>query len=691
MAELLIELFSEEIPARMQGRAAEDLEKQLTDGLKKAGLAWDRADAFSTPRRLTVVIDGIPDAQPDVREERKGPKVGAPEKAVQGFLGSVGLTLDQVEKRETPKGEFLFAVIEKKGQATDQVLPEIVTGAINALPWPKSMRWGANAVRWVRPLRSMIAMFDGRVMPVEFGPVTAGSVTYGHRFMAPDAITVTGFEQYRAALADAFVMLDAGDRAKLIADGTAALAEAEGLTVQDDPGLLAEVAGLVEWPVPLVGSIDDEFMTVPGEVLTSAMRTHQKYFSLEQSDGALAPRFAVVSNLAATDGGAEIVHGNEKVLRARLSDAKFFWDQDLKQTLESRLPKLDAIVFHARMGSVGRKSERLAALAGHLASFDKADAHLAERAARLAKADLVSEMVGEFPELQGLMGQYYAKADGETADVADAIAAHYSPAGPNDACPTAPVSVAVALADKLDTLVGFFAIDEKPTGSKDPFALRRAALGITRLVLENRLRLPLADAFGAAYDSIRPDLSGDVQSREQTIADLMDFMADRLKVHLRDQGVRHDLVTAVFALGGEDDLVRLLARVDALSGFVASDDGTNLLAAYRRAANILRIEEKKDKARYTGQADRSKFAEAAETDLGNALTQASDTAGAALADEDFQAAMTAMAGLRGAMDTFFDAVTVNEEDLDIRVNRLILLSEIRTTLHQVADFSHIEK
>ncbi len=690
MAELLLELFSEEIPARMQTRAADDLKGLLLEALTANGLTHETAQAHSTPRRLTVVISGIPEAQEDVREERRGPRADAPEKAIEGFLKGAGVSRDQVEEREMPKGTFLFAVIERKGQATAEVLPGLVEGAIAKLPWPKSMRWGDRPERWVRPLHSILCLFGGTTVPASFGPVTSGNTTRGHRFHAPDAFEVTDFADYQAKLETARVVLDRESRKAVIDSRARALAEAEGLTLKDDPGLLDEVAGLVEWPVPLIGSIDDAFMDVPAEVLTTSMRSHQKYFATEKADGSLAPRFILVANLDAGDGGAEITAGNEKVLRARLSDARFFWDQDQQRTLESRLPDLNPIVFHARMGSVGAKAGRIAELAAWLAPQVGADPLMTRRAGLLAKSDLTTGMVGEFPELQGIMGRYYARLDREPEQVAEAIRSHYSPAGPADACPSDPVAVAVALADKLDSLTGFFAIGEKPTGSKDPFALRRAALGVIRIILENGLRLPLEPALTFAFDGIKGDLLAEVSDAETVSAEIIGFIAERLRVHLRGEGVRHDLIAAVLGLGSEDDLVRLVARTDALTTLVGSDDGANLLAAYRRAANILRIEEKKDGFAWQGPADRERLVDPAEVDLGAALSTADETADAALLAEDFAVTMSAMAALRGPVDAFFESVTVNADDPALRANRLKLLAEIRATLHRVADFSKIE-
>ncbi len=695
MGELLLELFSEEIPARMQVRAAADLKRLVTDDLAKAGLDFSDARACATPRRLVLAVEGLPDRQPDVSEERRGPQVGAPDKAVEGFLKSTGLTLEQCQRREIKGKTFYFAVIEKKGRATAEVLAALLPAALARFPWPKSMRWGDGALRWVRPLHGIVCLFDGAVVPFEFGPVRSGGETRGHRFMAPEPLAISSFADYEAKLRAARVMLDSAERRDVILTGARGLAEAEGLALIEDGGLLDEVAGLVEWPAVLMGGIDEAYMDLPPEVLTTSMRNHQKYFSLRGGDGNLAARFILVANLEATDGGRQIVAGNEKVLRARLHDAKFFWDQDRRRTLESRVPELDRLVFHAKLGSVGDKVVRLQALVGELAwHVPGVDMAHGERAALLAKADLVTGMVGEFPELQGVVGRYYALHEGAVDAVADAIAEHYAPQGPNDRCPTAPLSVAVALADKIDTLVGFFAIGETPTGSKDPFALRRAALGVIRLVLENRLRVPLLKVLDAAYRLYEKGLGWEKEEEAEgglpVSKRVLDFFADRLKVHLREQGVRHDHIDAVFALGGEDDLVRLLARVEALSGFLATDDGAGLLVAYRRAANILRIEEKKDGASYDGDADAGLLVQDEERELHARLAAAAADAARAVRNEDFAAAMAAMATLRPPVDAFFDHVTVNCDDPALRVNRLRLLSRIRTALGGVADFSRIE-
>ncbi|WP_417810147.1 glycine--tRNA ligase subunit beta [Thalassospira alkalitolerans] len=686
MAELLLELFSEEIPARMQARASDDLTKLVTAGLKAADLGFDHVEALVTPRRLTLIIDGLPEKQPDLREERRGPRADAPEKAIAGFLGGNGVTLEQCEKRETPKGVFLFAIVEQKGRASAEVIKDIVEDAMAKLPWPKSMRWADQKVRWVRQLDRILCLFNGKVIPVSYGPVTAGNITSGHRFLAPATFSVASAREYKAKLAFAKVMLDREERKKVILNGARKLAEAEGFKLLEDNGLLEEVCGLVEWPVPVMGKVDDQFMDIPREVLETSMREHQKYFVVEDKTGKLAARFITISNMVTMDNNAQIIAGNERVLRARLHDAKFFWDQDRKMTLEQRLPKLDTIVFHAKLGTLAARVLRLRGLARELsADIDDCDIKLADRAAEIAKADLVSGMVFEFTELQGLMGKYYAENDGEAPEVANAIAEHYAPAGPSDMCPTAPVSVALALAEKLDTLAGFFAIDEKPTGSKDPFALRRAALGVIRLVLENGLRVPLRRIFAFAVSQYPASIR-----RDEAVDELLAFFADRLKVHLREQGVRHDLVSAVFALDGEDDLVRLLARVDALADFVSGESGVNLMAGYKRASNILRIEEKKDEKSYDAEVSADLLTQDEERKLYQALIDVRHKALPLLRAENYAAAMAEFAHLRGPVDAFFEGVTVNSDKAEERANRLKLLAQIRTALHDVADFSKIE-
>jgi glycyl-tRNA synthetase beta chain len=681
MAELLLELRSEEIPARMQARAAADLAQLVGDGLSAVGLPAAASRTFTTPRRLVLILDGLASRQPDQRLERRGPRADAPQAARDGFFKSLPEIAYTLEERDEKKGKVLFAVFTQPGRATAEVVVELIPDVLARFPWPKSMRWGSGETRWVRPLQSILCLMDGRVVPFRFGTVESGDVTAGHRFMAPAAFTVRNASNYSAKLLAVNIILDPADRRARIEAGAKALAEADGLRLRHDPALLDEVTGLVEWPVPLLGRIDPEFMDIPPEVLVGTMRQNQKYLALETADGRLANRFVVVANIEAPDGGAAIVAGNERVLRARFWDARYFWDLDRKQPLEAGLPKLERMVFHAELGSQGQRVQRLVALAGALVPFvPGADRMLAERAALLAKADLVTGMVGEFPELQGVMGGHYARAQNEPAPVATAIAEHYAPRGPDDRCPTAPLSVIVALADKLDTLVGFFGKGIRPTGSKDPFALRRGALGVIRLILENGLRLPLRRAFADAARGYG------VPGEE---SELLAFFVDRLKVHLREKGVRHDLVAAVFALG-DDDLVRLLARVEALGSFLRSEDGRNLSVAYRRASNIVGIEEKRDGRAYAGEPRADLLREPEELALAEALAAASDRIAAAIAAEDFAAAMRALAELRGPVDAFFDRVLVNVDDAPLRVNRLLLLGRIRSALGAVADFSLIE-
>jgi glycyl-tRNA synthetase beta chain len=682
MAELLLELLSEEIPARMQTRAAEDLAKMVGEGLSKQGLTFKAPLTYVTPRRLALVIQDLPQATPDISEERRGPRVGSPEQALEGFLKGAGVTLDQCEQRDTGKGIFYFAVIAKSGRPTAEVIKDVVEQTMAAFPWPKSMRWGSGAARWVRPLQSIICLFDGTVVPVEFGGIKAGNQTRGHRFLAPDAFEVSDVLSYVVNLSKAYVMLDPKARREEILEQARDAAKAAGLTLKEDDGLLAEVSGLVEWPTVLTGSFDEGFMEVPDEVLVTSMRSHQKYFSLLKSDGRLANRFLVVANMPAF-AADQIISGNQRVLRARLSDAKFFWDTDLKHPLDSWVPKLADRLYYQGLGTVADKAARLSKLAGHIARSTGADPVMASRAGYLAKADLSSDMVGEFPELQGLMGRYYALKDKESGAVADAIGQHYSPLGPTDSCPTAPVSVAVALADKIDTLVGFFGINEKPTGSKDPFALRRAALGIIRLILENGVRLSLRDVLEYAH-GLYAALPTDATT---TANELTLFFADRLKNHLRDKGVGHDRIAAAFR-GTDDDLFRVEARAKALDAFLASDDGRNLLIAYRRAANIVRIEHEKDGVPYLGSTLQVEVGMAEEVDLNIVLNKVEHDTGAA--GETFAAAMSALARLRAPVDAFFDKVTVNSAEADERTRRLSLLGRIVTLMNNVADFSAIE-
>ena len=703
MAEFLLELLSEEIPARMQARASDDLRRLVSDKLTEAGLSFGKAEAYATPRRLALHIEGLPAQQPDREIEVKGPRVGAPENVLQSFLKAKGLSsLDACEQRDSGRGVFWFYVERVAGRPTAEVLAEILPAAIAGIPWPKSMRWAYDRQSWVRPLRNIAAVLDGALVPfeVELGSpahphrIASRNETFGHRFLGPQSFVVADFKSYKARLLARQVMLDPAERRHTIRKQAESLSRALTLSLRPDEALLDEVVGLVEWPVVLLGRIDAAYMDLPPEVLTTVMRAHQKYFALEDSHGRLAPRFIIVSNMETRDHGTTIVAGNERVLRARLADAKFFWDQDRKASLESRLPALKAIVFHAKLGTVADKVARIEALAADIAGrLPGAEATVARRAARLCKADLTAGMVGEFPELQGIMGRYYARLEGETPDVANAIAEHYAPVGPNDKCPTAAASVAVALADRIDTLTGFWGVDEKPTGSKDPFALRRAALGAIRLILENGLRCNLHASFETAiagYEGQGVKLDAAAVRR-----DLLEFFADRLKVALREKGVRHDLVAAVFALKladgrHEDDLVRLLARVDALAAFLKSEDGANLLTASKRAGNILRIEEKKDSTSYDAAPDPGLLHLPEEQRLVEAMNEARAKAEPAIAREDFAGAMAALARLRGPVDEFFDKVTVNSDDAGERANRLRLLSRIRATLGIVADFSKIE-
>ena len=695
MAELLLELFSEEIPARMQKRAGEDLKKAVLDLLATNGLAHTHAAAYTTPRRLCLHVTGVPAATADSREERRGPRVDAPEKALEGFLRGAGLTKDQLEQRDEKKGSFYYAIIEKPGQATATVLAAALPDIIRHFPWPKSQRWGAasrtaGSLKWVRPLHSILAIFDGAALDTEIDGIKAGDRTEGHRFMAPGAFTVTDFADYKARLSAAYVMLDPADRAQLIGEKARALAAEHDLTLVEDAGLLAEVAGLVEWPVPLLASFDPDFLKVPEEVLQLTMKKDQKYFALrDSSSGRMAPNFITVSNIEASDGGAAIAAGNQKVIAARLADARFFWEQDLKgltqgkKVLDDLLVNLSDIVFHASLGTVAERVGRIKALSRALAEhIPGCDADAAERAATLAKADLTSNMVYEFPEVQGVMGRYYALEQGENPAVADAVRDHYAPKGPDDTCPSAPVSVAVALAEKLDTLVGFFAIDEKPTGSKDPFALRRAALGVIRLITENDLRLNLKTL--TEYHVL---MIPDHQSDQGVVAsELLAFFADRLKVQQREKGVRHDLIDTVFALGGEDDLVRLLARVSALQAFIGTDDGENLHAAFKRAHNILAKAGQDD----FGSPSADLLVEEAEKALYVATNEGTALVEKALKAEDFTAAMAALAALRTPIDQFFDQVMVNAEDAAQRSNRFAILAAFTGAVNKVADFSRIE-
>ncbi len=735
MADLLIELFSEEIPARMQASAAEALKRLVTDGLVGAGLTYANAAAFATPRRLALAVQGLSAHSPTLREERKGPKLGAPQAAIDGFLRGIGQSMADLEVRDDKKGQAYFATITTPGRAAPDIVAEVLEQTIRNFPWPKSMRWGSGSLRWVRPLHRILCILSteagAEIVPLTVDGITAGNSTRGHRFMAPDAFAVTGFDDYAAKLKRAHVILDPQERAAHIWNDASQMAFANGLEVVDDQGLLAEVAGLVEWPVVLMGRIGDDFLDLPPEVLQTSMREHQKFFSARDPKSGQIVGFVTVANRDTADKGATILKGNQKVLAARLSDAKFFWENDLRTVTAQGLDGMGAglanVTFHNKLGSQADRVARIAALAREIAPLVRADADLAEQAARVAKADLRSDMVGEFPELQGLMGSYYARAAGLSEDVARACVEHYQPLGPSDSVPSAPVSVAVALADKLDTLTGFWAIDEKPTGSKDPYALRRAALGVIRLVLGNGVRFDLKSIFLTHKELVNGDAVADyyegatkIDTEQykiitikynlvelaqsgvvdptihknsltyESLDDLLSFFHDRLKTHLRDQGIRHDVIDACLAMPGNDDLTLLVKRAEALSAFLKTADGENLLQGFKRANNILAKEEARDGVEYSFGPD----PKLAETPEEKALFTALDTAEAAITPamqaEDFAAAMTAMAALRAPIDAFFNAVQVNTDSQIVRRNRLNLLSRIRTTCQQVADLTRVE-
>lgn len=739
MPNLLIELFSEEIPARMQAGAAENLKTLVTNGLVEAGLTYSGAKAFSTPRRLALAVEGVSAESPTVREERKGPKVGAPEKAIEGFLRGAGISRGDLEERETPKGAIYFATIEKEGRAAEAIIAETLEATIRNFPWPKSMRWGDGSLRWVRPLHSIICLFEdeagSRVIDFEIDGIKSGATTEGHRFMAPKRFSVTSFDDYEAQLKRAFVVLNAKERADDILQDATNQAFANGLELVEDNGLLMEVAGLVEWPVVLMGSIDETFLDLPPEVLQTSMKEHQKFFSVRNPKTNRIERFVTVANKRTSDNGATILAGNRKVLAARLSDAKFFWENDLrvaKDGIETWTAQLSNVTFHNKLGSQAERIERISALARDLAPFVGADEDNAEKSAKLAKADLSSEMVYEFPELQGLMGRYYAKAAGLSDEIAAVAEEHYAPLGPSDNVPSAPLSVIVALADKIDTLTGFWAVSEKPTGSKDPFALRRAALGVIRLVRENNLSLRLErfvslqlvrhkigilgssnpddtdllhqvlaemgthGAFEAAYRVIegKGDGSADFKQLGQdlpdTLCDLMSFFHDRLKVHLKDEGIRHDVIDACLANPQNDDLRLIAERATALERVLNTEEGANLVQGFKRANNILKQAELKDGVEYSYGAD-FKYAETDEEKvLFTALDQAAEAIAASLALGDHAGAMAAMAELRHPVDAFFEAVQINVDNEVLRRNRLNLLSRIRSVCGQVADLAQLE-
>jgi glycyl-tRNA synthetase beta chain len=732
MPQLLVELFSEEIPARMQAGAARDLERMARDHLAAAGFLPEALKTFAGPRRLTLVVEGLPIAQADRKEELKGPRVGAPPQAMEGFLRKAGLTQDQLVERD---GVWM-AFIEKTGRATTEIVAEMVEAIIRGFPWPKSMTWGVSKLRWVRPLKRILCVFDREVVPFAIEGIEAGDITEGHRFMrvgfgwGGQPFKVRDFDEYAKGLLEHFVVLDVEERKARILEGCKTLCFARNLELVEDIGLLEEVAGLAEWPTPVLGDMDPAFLDLPGEVIRTSMRTHQKYFAVRKPDGeGLAPHFITIANVQSADGGKVIAEGNAKVLSSRLSDARFFWDEDVKVGFEPWLEKLNGVTFHAKLGTMAERVERIVALAREIAPLVGADPEKAAEAARLAKADLASQMVGEFPELQGLMGGYYARAAGLDPEIADAIRDHYKPQGPSDAVPTAPLSVAVALADKLDTLLSFWAIQEKPTGSKDPFALRRAGLGYVRMLLEGKYRVPfwavtapptarvLRQALSLPF-LLQIDASarlvelgvdpGDIETIQRAVAQrghaaafgdmeqvatlgraaadaVFAFLADRLKVLLKDQGKRHDLVDAVFALG-DDDLVRIVARVEALDGFLKTDDGKNLLAGYKRASNILKAEEKKG-WKAEGGREILPDASAPEVQLHDALRMIEKPLASALEAEDFTAAMQELAGLRGPVDAFLDGVFVNSDVAAERDNRLKTLAAVRDAMGQVADFS----
>jgi glycyl-tRNA synthetase beta chain len=665
MPQFLLELFSEEIPARMQANAARDLERLARERLAAEGLLPEALKTFAGPRRLTLVAEGLPAAQGDRHEERKGPRVGSPDQAIEGFLRSTGLTRDQLTERD---GVY-FAHLHKAGRPTPEIIAEMVDGIVRGFPWPKSMTWGRGTLKWVRPLKRILCVFDGEVVPFQIDGIESGDTSEGHRFMgSAQPFKARDFDRYADGLAAHFVVLDPEERKERIMDAARTLCFARNFELVEDEGLLDEVAGLAEWPTPILGDMDPDFLDLPPEVIRTSMRTHQKYFAVrDPATGFLVPHFLTVANIEAPDGGKVIAAGNAKVLSARLADARFFWDEDQKTRLEDRLEKLKGVTFHAKLGTMYERVERIVALAGELAPYVRDDAGTkanAVAAARLCKADLVTGMVGEFPELQGIMGGYYAEKEGLEPEVVDAIRWHYKPQGPTDDVPVQATAATVALADKLDTLVSFFAIDEKPTGSRDPFALRRAALGVIRILLSTRARLPL---------------------KRFASDDLIAFFADRLKVLIREQGQRHDLVDAVFALG-DDDLVRVVSKVNALETFLATEDGKNLLAGYKRAVNILKAEEKKG-ALPSGEPNASAAGE--EGALTNTVGHMEVEVGKALAKEDYEAAMTALAQLREPVDAFFDKVLVNSDIASERENRLKLLMKVRDAMGRVADFGQI--
>lgn len=713
MPDLIFELLSEEVPARMQANAIATLQQRVEEQFEKSGLSYKKIEAYVTPRRMAILATGLPAKQESVTEEKRGPRVDAPQQAVDGFLKSTGLKRDQLEKRKTKKGEFFFAVVEQKGTETQSLLGDILAQAITNFPWPKSMRWGDYDCRWVRPLVNIACVFNGKAVPLTFAHLTANNLTYGHRFLKPDAIEITTIASYKNGLEKAYVMLDQEARKSFIIKEGEKLAKAKKLALHKDKALLEEVTGLVEWPVPLLGAIDSEFMKLPSEVLETSMREHQKYFTLRDKGGLMAPHFLTVANIVTKDKGRKIIAGNERVLRARLADARFFYEQDSKQSLEDFLPRLDTIVFHAKLGSIGDKTRRMADLAKLLAVWvPHADLLKSERAAMLSKADLATEMVGEFPELQGTMGYYYA-SEQEEDDIAHAIYEHYAPVGPSDDCPVKPLSIVTALADKIDSLVGLFAVGEIPTGSKDPFALRRAALGVIRIILDNKLAIPLNVLFSSALKQypnaiLKQDEETEAPLEEKkkrlrlklrrkrktqyndVIEILMDFFEDRIKASLKSQKIRHDLISAVFDGGQEDDICRLVKRIESLHAFLETDDGANLLVAYRRAANILAKEEEKEGKSFKPSVSSSQLKEPQEKALHEFIEQHQKPIEEAIKQQEFTEAMQLLSGLRKPVDDFFDKVKVNADEDDIRKNRLCLLAAMRELFDAIANFDKVE-
>jgi len=698
MADFLLELFSEEIPAGLQSRAVQDLERLILQGFGAEDLTWGEVSSFATPRRLSLIVKEVPSNSPDFREERKGPRLGAPEKAISGFLKSVGLqSLEQCKIGSDKKGEYYVATIERPGKTAQEIIKQLVPDVVRKFPWSKSMRWGDGSLRWVRPLHRIVCLFDDEVVSFEVDGISSGNETLGHRFLAPERIVIDKIDEYKSKLEAAFVMLNANTRQEAIIEQAKKLANSEKLNLVEDQGLLSETCGLVEWPMVLLGIFDEDYLAVPPEVLITSMKKHQKCFSLvDRKNDKLANRFLLVSNLIAADGGEAVVHGNERVIRARLADARFFWDQDRRKPLEDQTEKLDGVIFHEKLGRQSERVSRIVKLARVLATYIDAELEVVTRAAKLCKADLVSEIVGEFPDLQGLMGYYLALEQGESEEIAFAIGEHYKPAGPNDDIPERPVSTIVALADKLDTIAGFWAIDEKPTGSKDPYALRRAALGIIRLVLENEIRLPLRSVFDKAIDNYR-DVSGasdllrkmDDRKLAELTKDLLSFFAERLKIYLRDKGVRHDVIEAVITAGDREDLLMIVKRIRAVEECLVTSDGINLIAGIKRAENILKIEEKKDNRSYDGSIEPQLLKEMDEKLLYAAINRVAEDTRKAVQNEDFKSAMQSLSELRDPVDSFFEHVIVNTDDPSIRENRLNLLSAVRSIAGDIADYSVI--